>query len=79
MITIFFFESQKLDILLVYAHIVDHNILKKVFIRNDINHIINLSRKIKLKIIIDYKATRYYVIDFFKYDFVTKTSKRSFN
>ena len=38
MIAIFFFESQKLDILLIYAYIVNYNILK-VFIKNDINYI----------------------------------------
>ena len=39
----------------------------------------NLSRKVKLKMIIDYKATRCYVIDFFKHNLITKTLKRSFN
>ena len=29
--------------------------------------------------IIDYEVTRCYVIDFFKYNFVTKVLKRSFN
>ena len=39
----------------------------------------SLSRKVKLKVIIDYKATRCYVIDFVKHDFITKASKRSSN
>ena len=74
----FLFESQKLDTLLVYIYIVNHNMLK-IFVRNDINHVISLSRKVKLKMIIDYKAARCYVIDFFEHDLVTKASKRSFN
>ena len=64
--------------MLIYAHIVDYNILK-VFVKNDINHIMSLSRKVKLKIIIDYKAARYYVIDFVEHNLITKTSKRSLN
>ena len=74
----FLFESQKLDILLIYAHIVDYNI-SKVFVKNDIDHIISLSRKVKLRMIIDYEIARCYVINFAKHDLVTKTSKRSPN
>ena len=74
----FLFESQKLDTLLIYAHIVNHNILK-IFVKNDINHIMSLSRKVKLKIIINYETARCYVIDFSKYDLITKTPKRSPN
>ena len=74
----FFFKSQKLDILSIYADIVDHNI-SKVFVKNDINHVMSLSRKVKLKMIINYEVAEYYVIDFFKYDFVARALKRSFN
>ena len=74
----FLFESQKLDTLLIYAHIVNHNILK-IFVKNDINYAISLSRKIKLKIIINYEATRCYVINSAEHNLVTKTLKRSFN
>ena len=74
----FLFESQKLDILLIYAHIIDYNI-SKIFVKNDINYVINLSRKVKLKVIIDYKTTRCYVIDFFKHNFVARALKRLFN
>ena len=74
----FLFESQKFDILSIYAHIVDHNMLK-VFVRNDINHFMSLSRKVKLKVIIDYETAKCYVINFFEYDLITKTLKRSFN
>ena len=37
----------------------------KVFVRNDINYIINLSRKIKLKIIINYEIIEYFFINIF--------------
>ena len=74
----FLFKSQKLDILLIYAHIVDYNILK-IFIKNDIDYVMSLSRKIKLRMIIDYEAARCYVIDFLKHDLIMKASKRSFN
>ena len=74
----FLFKSQKLDILLVYTYIVNHNI-SKIFVKNDINYVKGLSRKVKLKIIIDYQITRCYVIDFFKYNLITKASKRSPN
>ena len=74
----FFFESQKFDTLSIYAYIVNHNILK-VFVKNDINYTMSLSRKIKLKMIINYEAARYNVIDFLKHDFIARTSKRSFN
>ena len=74
----FLFESQKLDTLSIYVHIINYNILK-IFVKNDINHIMSLSRKVKLKIIIDYETARCYVIDFSKHDFIIKTSKRSFN
>ena len=39
----------------------------------------SLSRKVKLRVIINYEITKCYVIDFMKYDFITKTLKRSFN
>ena len=74
----FLFESQKFDTLLIYVHIVNHNI-SKVFIKNNINYIMSLSRKVKLKVITDYEITRYYVIDFVKHNLITKISKRSFN
>ena len=74
----FLFESQKFDTLSIYAHIVDYNI-SKVFVKNDIDYFISLSRKVKLKMIIDYEITRCYVINFFKYNLITKTSKRSPN
>ena len=51
----------------------------KIFVKNDTNYVISLSRKVKLKIIIDYKVTKCYVIDFFEYNFITKALKRSFN
>ena len=74
----FLFESQKLDILSIYAYIVNHSILK-VFVKNHINYVISLSRKVKLKLIINYEITRCYVIDFVKYNFITRVSKRSLN
>ena len=74
----FLFESQKFDTLSIYTHIVNHNI-SKVFVKNDINHIISLPRKVKLKIIIDYEITKCYVINSFEHNLITKTSKRSFN
>ena len=64
--------------MLIYAHIVDHNILK-VFVKNNINYVISLSRKVKLKMIIDYETTKCYVIDFFEHNFIAKASKRSPN
>ena len=51
----------------------------KVFIKNDIDHIISLSRKVKLRVIINYETTKYYVIDFVKHNLITKASKRSSN
>ena len=51
----------------------------KVFIKNNINYVMSLSRKIKLKIIINYEITKYYIIDFFKYNFIIKILKRSLN
>ena len=48
-----FFESQKFDILSIYAHIVNHNILK-IFVKNDLDYIMNLLRKVKSKISINY-------------------------
>ena len=51
----------------------------KIFVRNDNDHIMSLSRKVKLKMIIDYEAAKCYVIDFFEHDLVTKASKRSPN
>ena len=51
----------------------------KIFVRNDNDHIMSLSRKVKLKVIIDYEAAECYVIDFFEHDLVTKASKRSPN
>ena len=74
----FLFESQKFDTLSDYAHIVNHNMLK-IFVKNDNDHIISLSRKVKLRMIIDYEVAKCYVIDFSEHDFITKTSKRSFN
>ena len=74
----FLFESQKLDTLSVYIHIVDHSI-SKVFVKNDINYIMSLSRKVKLRVIIDYEITKCYVIDFAEHDLATKTLKRLFN
>ena len=74
----FLFESQKLDTLLIYVYIVNYNMLK-IFIRNNINYIISLSRKVKLKMIINYEITKCYIINLSKYDFITKTLKRSFN
>ena len=58
-----FFVLQKFDILLIYAFIVDYNI-SKVFFKNDINYIISLSRKVKLKMIIDHEITKCYIISF---------------
>ena len=74
----FLFESQKFDTLLIYAHIVDHSI-SKIFVKNDIDHVMSLSRKVKLRMIINYEATRCYVINFAEHDLITKTSKRSSN
>ena len=74
----FLFESQKLDILLVYAYIVNYNI-SKVFIKNNINYIINLSRKVKLKMIVNDEITKCYIIKIFKHDFVARALKRSPN
>ena len=74
----FLFESQKFDILLIYAYIVDHSIIK-IFVKNNINYVISLSRKVKLKIIINYETTKCYVISFIKYNFIARALKRSFN
>ena len=74
----FLFESQKSDTLLIYAYIVNHSILK-IFIKNDINYVISLSRKVKLKMVINYEITKCYVINSFKYNLAAKTLKRSFN
>ena len=51
----FLFELQKVNILSIYAHIIDHNILK-IFVKNNIDHIINLSRKVRLETIINYET-----------------------
>ena len=53
--------------------------MSKVFIRNDINHIINLPRKVKLRIITDYEAIRYFFINVSQHDLVMKALKRSSN
>ena len=74
----FLFASQKFDILLIYAYIVDHNMLK-IFVKNDINYVISLSRKVKLRVIINYEITKCYIINFFEYNLAAKTLKRSFN
>ena len=74
----FLFESQKLDTLLVYIYIINHSI-SKVFVKNNINHIISLSRKVKLRVIINYKITKYYIIDFAEHNLIIKTLKRLLN
>ena len=52
------FESQTLDALSVYAHIVDHEVFK-VFVRNGSDKLITLPRKQKLGRITDYDASSY--------------------
>lgn len=74
----FLFESQKFDILSIYAYIVDYNMLK-IFIKNNIDYIMSLSRKVKLKIIINYEIIKCYVINSFKHNLIMKTLKRLFN
>ena len=74
----FIFEPQKLDILLVYVYIVDRNI-SEVFIRNDIDRSITLTRKVKLNVLSNYKAIEYFIIDLFNYDLAIKAPKRSSN
>ena len=37
--------------------------MSEVFVRNDINHIINLPRKVKLGIIINYEIIEYFSIN----------------
>ena len=58
-----FFELYKFNTLSVYTYIVNYNILK-IFVKNDINRIIKLPRKVKLNMIINYKTVNYYIIDF---------------
>ena len=60
----YIFKFKKFNILSIYIYIINYNILK-VFVRNNINYIINLSRKIKLKIIINYKIIKYFFINIF--------------
>ena len=57
------FKLYKFNTLFVYIYIVNHNIFK-IFVRNDIDYIIKLPRRVKLDIIINYKAVNYYAIDF---------------
>ena len=51
----------------------------KVFVKNNIDHVISLSRKVKLRMIIDYEIMKCYVIDSFEHNLIMKTLKRSFN
>ena len=74
----FLSESEKLDTLLIYIYIVYCNMLK-AFVKNNIDYIMSLSRKIKLKTIIDYKIMRCYIIMIFIYNSITKILKRLFN
>ena len=60
----FFFRLYKFNTLFIYIYIVSHDI-SKIFIRNNINRIIKLPRKIKLNIIINYKTINYYTINSF--------------
>ena len=60
----FFFKLYKFNTLFVYIYIVNYNIFE-TFVRNNINRIIKLPRKIKLNIIINYKTINYYIINVF--------------
>ena len=60
----FLFELYRFNILFVYIYIVNHNMFK-VFMKNNINRVIKLPRRVKLNIIINYKIVNYYVINFF--------------
>ena len=74
----FFFELYKFDTLFIYIYIVNYNI-SEVFVKNDINRIIKLPRKVKLNIIINYKAINYYIINSSQYNLIIKTLKYFFN
>ena len=74
----FLFKLYKFNTLFVYTYIVNYNILK-VFVKNNINRIIKLSRKIKLNIVINYEIINYYIINSFQYDLIIKTLKHFFN
>ena len=60
----FFFKLYKFNTLFVYTYIINYNIFK-IFVKNDINYNIKLLRRIKLNIIINYKAINYYIINSF--------------
>ena len=70
----FLFKLYKFNTLFIYIYIVNYNIFK-IFVRNDINYIIKLPRRIKLDIIINYKINNYYVIDFSQHDLIFKRFK----
>ena len=74
----FIFESQKLDILFVYAYIINRNI-SKIFVRNDTDRSITLIRKVKLEVLSNYKATEYFIVDLANYNLAIRASKRSSN
>ena len=58
----FIFEPYTHDTLLVYTHIVDYNI-SEVFIRNDTNYEITLSRRTKLSNITKYDTTGAFAVN----------------
>ena len=70
------FESQILNVLLMYVYIVNYEV-SKIFVRNNSNKFITLSQKQKLKRIINYNVSSYYyVIQLNNHILVVKLLKR---
>ena len=70
----FLYESQTLNTLLLYTHIIDY-ILISVFMRNDLDRSIVLLAKQRLRKIIKYEELDCYSISLEDYDLATKLSK----
>ena len=71
----FIFGPQTLDSLSAYAHVVDHTI-SKIFVRNNSDRPITLSRKQKLGKVVDYDEADCYSISTEDHDLATKAPKR---
>ena len=74
----FIFEPQTLDSLLAYAHIVDYT-MSKVFVRNNSNRPVILSKNQKLGKVIDYDGSECYSVQLSNHDLAAKSPKRQPN
>ena len=71
----FLFESQTLNTFSAYAHIIDH-ILSTVFVRNDIDELITLSRRQKFDKISEYDAADCFFVSLENHNLIIKAPKR---